>query len=216
VNANFETIIINGSTGDEYITGSAKAETITGGAGNDVIGGTDYTSGVANDTVADTIVFNTAATNGIDTIYLGVVTGAAIDDILDFRANSAFIGTSTESIVIVTDSDVTTSAIPTGLSNGITYSLSTTLTTSNNILILTGDYFDDALALTTATTIFTDCATGNVLIIYAASSTGNSRIAVATLSEAGDVTAATDVAILVGLTVTEASTGFSASKIYLD
>jgi hypothetical protein len=215
VNANFETIIINGSTGDEYITGSAKAETITGGAGNDVIGGTDYTSGVASDTVVDTIVFNTAATNGIDTIYLGVVTGAAIDDILDFTANSAFIGTSTESIAIVADTDVTSSATPTGLSDGVTYSVSG-LTTSTNILILTGDYFDNALALTTATTIFGDCATGNVLIIYAASATGNSRIAVATLSEAGDVTAATDVAILVGLTVTEASLGFSTADFILD
>ena len=200
---NFETIIINGSTGDEYITGSALAETITGGAGNDVIGGTDYTSGVASDTVADKIVFNTAATNGIDTIYLGVVTGAAIDDILDFTANSAFIGTETESIVVIDDLDVTST-------------VATSLSSSNNILILTGDYFDDALALTTATTIFGDCATGNVLIIYAASSTGNSRIAVATLSADGDVTAATDVAILVGLTVTEASLGFGTSDFILD
>ena len=212
---NFETIIINGSTSDEYITGSALAETITGGAGNDVIGGTDYTSGVANDTVIDKIVFNTAATNGIDTIYLGVVTGAAIDDLLDFTANSAFIGTSTESIAIVADTDVTSSATPTGLADGVTFSVSG-LTTSTNILILTGDYFDDALALSTATTIFGDCATGNVLIIYAASSTGNSRIAVATLSEAGDVTAATDVAILVGLTVTEASLGFATTDFLLD
>ena len=213
---NFETIIINGSTNDEYITGSALAETITGGAGNDVIGGTDYTSGVASDTVADKIVFNTAATNGIDTIYLGVVTGAAIDDILDFTANTvAFIGTSTESISIVDDTDVTSSATPTGLADGVTYSVSD-LTTSTNILILTGDYFDDALALTTATTIFGDCATGNVLIIYAASSTGNSRIAVATLSADGDVTAATDVAILVGLTVTEASLGFATTDFILD
>ncbi len=212
---NFETIIINGSSSDEYITGSALAETITGGAGNDVIGGTDYSSGVASDTVVDTIVFNTAATNGIDTIYLGVVTGASIDDILDFTANSAFIGTTSESIAIISDSDVTSTATPTGLSDGVTYSVSG-LTTSTNILILTGDYFDDALALSTATTIFGDCATGNVLIVYAASSTGNSRIAVATLSEAGDVTAATDVAILVGLTVTEASLGFSTSDFLLD
>ena len=217
VNANFETIIINGSSGDEYITGSAKAETITGGAGNDVIGGSDYTSGVANDTVADTIVFNTAATNGIDTIYLGVKDGTAIDDILDFRANViSFIGTTNESIVIVTDSDVTTAAIPTGLSSGVTYALTTSLSPSNNILILTGDYFDDALALSTATTLFTACATGNVLIIYAASSTGNSRVAVATLNDDGDVTAATDVAILVGLTVTEASTGFGVGNFILD
>jgi hypothetical protein len=83
-------------------------------------------------------------------------------------------------------------------------------------LILTADYFDDALALSTASTLFTDCDTGDLLIIYAASSTGNARIAVATLNAGGDVTAATDVAILVGLTITEASTGFSASNFVLD
>jgi hypothetical protein len=200
---NFETITYNGSTGDEYITGSALAETIVGGAGNDVIGGNDYTSGVSNDTVVDTIMFSTAASNGIDSIYLGVKDGTAIDDVLNFTANGAFIGTTSESLVLVTDTDVTSA-------------VATSLNTSQNILILTADYFDDALTLSTASTLFTDCDTGDLLIIYAASSTGNARIAVATLNAGGDVTAATDVAILVGLTITEASTGFSASNFVLD
>ena len=200
---NFETITYNGSTGDEYITGSALAETIVGGAGNDVIGGNDYTSGVSNDTVVDTIMFSIAASNGIDSIYLGVKDGTAIDDVLNFTANGAFIGTTSESLVLVTDTDVTSA-------------VATSLNTSRNILILTADYFDDALALSTASTLFTDCDTGDLLIIYAASSTGNARIAVATLNAGGDVTAATDVAILVGLTITEASTGFSASNFVLD
>ena len=200
---NFETITYNGSTGDEYITGSALAETIVGGAGNDVIGGKDYTSGVSNDTVVDTIMFSIAASNGIDSIYLGVKDGTAIDDVLNFTANGAFIGTTSESLVLVTDTDVTSA-------------VATSLNTSRNILILTADYFDDALALSTASTLFTDCDTGDLLIIYAASSTGNARIAVATLNAGGDVTAATDVAILVGLTITEASTGFSASNFVLD
>jgi hypothetical protein len=200
---NFETITYNGSTGDEYITGSALAETIVGGAGNDVIGGKDYTSGVSNDTVVDTIMFSIAASNGIDSIYLGVKDGTAIDDVLNFTANGAFIGTTSESLLLVTDTDVTSA-------------VATSLNTSRNILILTADYFDDALALSTASTLFTDCDTGDLLIIYAASSTGNARIAVATLNAGGDVTAATDVAILVGLTITEASTGFSASNFVLD
>ena len=200
---NFETITYNGSTGDEYITGSGLAETIVGGAGNDVIGGKEYTSGVSNDTVVDTIMFSTAASNGIDSIYLGVKDGTAIDDVLNFTANGSFIGTTSESLVLVTDTDVTSA-------------VATSLNTSRNILILTADYFDDALALSTASTLFADCDTGDLLIIYAASSTGNARIAVATLNAGGDVTSATDVAILVGLTITEASTGFSASNFVLD
>lgn len=199
---NFNTIIINGSTSDEYITGSALAETITGGVGNDVIGGTDYSSGVANDTVIDTIIFSTAASNGIDSIYLGVRDGTAIDDVLSFADNSDFIGT-TASIVLITDTDVTSA-------------VATSLNTSQNILILTADYFDDASALATASTLFAGCDTGDLLIIYAASSSGNSRIAVATLNAGGDVTVATDVAILVGITITEASAGFSASNFVLD
>jgi hypothetical protein len=200
---NFETITYNGSTGAEYITGSALAETIVGGAGDDVIGGTDYTSGVANDTVRDTIMFSTAASNGIDIIYLGVKDGSSIDDILNFTANGAFIGTSTESIVLINDADVTSA-------------VATSLNTSSNVLILTADYFDNALALSTATTLFADCDTGDLLIIYAASASGNARVAVATLNVGGDVTAATDVAILVGLTITEASTGFTTTNFILD
>jgi hypothetical protein len=197
-----EKITYYGSTGAEYITGSALAETISGGAGDDVIGGTDYSSGVANDTVRDTIVFSTAASNGIDSIYLGVKDGTAIDDILDFTANGTFIGTSNESIVVINDADVTSA-------------VATSLNSTQNILILTGDYFDDALALKTASTLFTACDTGDVLIIYAASSSGNARIAVATLDVGGDVTDATDVAILVGLTVLEASTGFVATTNFI-
>jgi hypothetical protein len=98
----------------------------------------------------------------------------------------------------------------------VTSAVATSLNTSSNVLILTADYFDNALALSTATTLFADCDTGDLLIIYAASASGNARVAVATLNVGGDVTAATDVAILVGLTITEASTGFTTTNFILD
>jgi len=54
-------VVVSGS-GNDTIDADAGADTITGGAGNDSIalGGTD--------TVADTVIFSSSATNGVDTI----------------------------------------------------------------------------------------------------------------------------------------------------
>ena len=192
---NFETLSYVGTTGAETITGGALAEKITGNAGNDLLTGGGG---------ADTFVFSTAAAsaNGIDSLVFGVVDGNTVDDILDFTANDAFIGTTTENRKVFADADVTVAV--TGAATG------------QNILILTGSYFASATALAAATTVFTACDTGNVLIIYAGSATDNARIAVCALNDAGDVTSATDVAVLIGVTALEASTGLLNTNFILD
>jgi Ca2+-binding RTX toxin-like protein len=193
---NVNAIYYTGTSGDEVITGGDLVETITGASGNDVI-----TGGAGN----DVIVFSTSSGNGIDSIYLGVVNGSAVDDILDFTANDAFLGTSTESRGIFSEADVTSTG------SGIAGDAA-----NQNILFLTGDYFADAATLAAATTVFSAVGAGKVLIIYAGTSSDHARIAVCTLDAAGDVTSATDVAILVGVTVLEASTGLASTNFILD
>jgi Ca2+-binding RTX toxin-like protein len=190
---NFNTIYYTGTTGDEVITGSALAETITGGTGSDLLTGGD---GI------DTYVFPTASggTNGIDSIVFSNVSGSAVADIMDFTANDPFIGTVTESSLVISSVVTTTVSGAAG----------------KNILFLTGSYFASASALAAVTTLFTNCDTGNVLIVYAENATANSRIAFCALNDAGNVTAATDVAILVGLTIDKASTGLGDGNFILN
>ena len=194
--SNINAIYYTGTSGDEVITGGDLVETITGANGNDVI-----TGGGGN----DIIVFSTASANGIDSIYLGVVNGSAVDDKLDFTANGDFLGTVTESCGIFAETDVTNTG--SGIANDAA---------NQNILFLTGDYFADAATLAAATTVFSAVGAGQVLIVYAGTSSDHARIAVCTLSAGGDVTSATDVAILVGVTVVEASTGLASTNFILD
>jgi Ca2+-binding RTX toxin-like protein len=193
---NVNAIYYTGTSGDEVITGGALNETITGNSGNDVL-----TGGGGN----DTFVFSTSSSNGIDSIYFGVVTGSTVDDILDFTANDAFLGTSTVSRGIFAETDVTDAS--TGIANDAA---------NQNVLFLTGDYFADAATLAAATTVFAAVGAGKVLVVYAGTSSDHARIAVCTLDAAGDVTSATDVAILVGVTALEASTGLTSSNFILD
>ena len=192
---NFDSIQYNGTAGAEVITGGALVETITGGTGNDLLTGGGG---------ADTYVFSTAtaSANGIDSLVFGVVDGNTVDDILNFTACDAFIGTTTESRQIFADANVQVAV--TGAAAG------------QNILILTNSYFASAAALAAATTVFAACDTGNVLIIYASSATENARIAFCALSADGDVTSATDMAVLMGVTVVEASTGLLNTNFILD
>ena len=181
-----DALTVTGTDGADTISTGLGADTITGGAGNDVLSGGAGT---------DTYVFGTAAANGIDAVTLSAVDGTAISEVLDFQAlATALIGTTTEDIAIFGDADVT--ADVTGEAAG------------DNILIITADYFANAAALVAATTLFADCATGDVLFIYSSSATANARIAVVTLDAGGDITAATDLVTLTGVTVVEASTGF--------
>lgn len=188
--ANINTISYFGTTGAETITGGAMSEIIKGGAGNDLLAG-----GLG----ADTYMFDAAASNGIDRITFGVVDGSAIDDTLNFTADT-FLGVHTVQVGKYNDTSVATP-----FAHNIA---------GDNVLILQRAYFADAAALVAATTSFdaSFAGTGKVLIIYAESATTDARIAVATITDAGDVTAATDVAVLVGLTVAEAYSGFSASN----
>lgn len=181
-----ERIYYNGASGDEVITGSALDEIITGGPGNDVLTGNEG---------ADRYVFSVAASNGTDLITFG--TG----DVLDFSGAAAFIGGHVVDKAIYSDASVTTTVA--------------SAATGDNILFLTGCYFADALAIKNAATLFTGCDTGNVLIVYAASASANTHIAVATLNDVGNVTAATDLAILVGMPIGTAATALFASSFVL-
>lgn len=187
---------ITGQGGADIIDAGAEADSITAGAGDDSItGGTGI----------DTYVFADDSTNGIDTIVMeaGDVDGSAIDDLFDFTANSAFIGTTTEDIVIVNDVN---------LSSGDTLGAA-----GDNIIILTGQFFADDTALAAATTTdLVNLSTGDAIVIYSSSSSADARVAVVSIAASGDITAAEDVAILTGLTVTEASTGFSNASFVLD
>jgi hypothetical protein len=171
-----------GSTGDENIAGGSMAEIITGGQGNDVLSGG---AGV------DTFMFSTYSTNGLDRITLSTSTSGlttTIDDKLNFSSD-LFINDGTTQIGLITESSIT--------------GVISTDTLNDNVLILQRAYYADAAALVLATTTFDTIATadGNVLIIYASSSTTDARIAFAKVTNAGDISEATDIAVLVGLTV---------------
>ncbi len=198
--ANIELIQYIGNTGAESIAGGAMTETITGAAGNDLLSG-----GAGN----DTFMFNTYTTNGLDRITLsttstttGGVTTTTVDDKLNFSSD-LFINDPTAKISKITESSIT----------GVIASDSA----NTNILILEAAYFADAAALVLATTTFDDIAAadGNALIIYASSSTTDARIAFATITNAGDINAATDIAVLVGMTVANASSYFAAGNFIL-
>ena len=194
--ANIESVQYVGSTGAESIAGGAMTETITGAAGNDLLSG-----GAGN----DTFMFNTYTTNGIDRITLSTTTTGGVttvDDKLNFSTD-VFINDPTAKISKITESSIT----------GVINSDSA----NTNILILEAAYFADAAALVAATTTFDDIAgaDGNALIIYASSSTTDARIAFATVTNAGDINAATDIAVLVGMTVANASSYFAAGNFIL-
>ena len=190
--ADIDLVYLNGSTGDENIAGGAMVETITGGTGNDTLAG-----GAG----ADTFVFSTYTTNGLDRITLGV-TGLAIDDKLNFSVD-LFNREATVQIGRITENSIT-GAIATDSLN-------------DNVLILPNVYFADAAALVAATTTFDDIAAAdcNVLIIYASSNTSDARIAFATVTNAGDINAATDIAVLVGMTIGNANTFFAIGNFIL-
>jgi Domain of unknown function (DUF4214)/RTX calcium-binding nonapeptide repeat (4 copies) len=183
--------ITMGVVGTLNLSDQTEAFTIRGSSGADAI---TCSSG------GDTIMFATAASNGIDAITFSVTDGGAISDILDLTANSAFIGTTTSSVVVVPDD---TSA--------------TVAASGDNILILTGNYFSSTTTLSAIpAALFTNCNNGNVVIVYSSNATADARMAVATIDAAGAITSVTDIATLVGLNITEASTGFSNSNFILD
>ena len=111
---------------------------------------------------------------------------------------------------------------PSLVSSSDRFSSVTTFDTLDDRLVLssklgaTSALKPNAAALAAATTVFSAVGAGQVLIIYSGSATDHSRIAVSTLDASGDVTSAVDVAILVGVTVVEASTGLASTNFILD
>jgi hypothetical protein len=196
--ADIELVQYIGNTGAESITGGAMTETITGAEGNDLLSG-----GAGN----DTFIFNTYTTNGLDRITLSTTTVGAtttVDDKLNFAVD-VFINEPTVKILKVTESDITAATASDTGQNG------------TNVLILQAAYYPDATTLAAATTTFDGVfnADGKALVIYASSSTTDARIAYATITDAGDISAATDVAVLVGMTVANAASYFAIGNFIL-
>jgi hypothetical protein len=190
---NINSIYYFGTTGAESISGGAMSETIKGGAGSDLLSGGGGT---------DTYVFELAANNGADRLTFGVVNGLAVDDILDFSVN-VFLGDGAPNIGLITELSTET--------------VLTSAQANNNILVLQNARFADAAALNLSTMLFADIfnTDGKVLFIYAGTDTTDARIAIATVSDAGSISGAVDVAILVGVTIDEAITGLAAGNFIL-
>ena len=189
---------LKGSAGADAITGGPGADTIHGGGGIDTIIG-----GAGIDTYVS--LTDVSSANGIDVITMDTVDGSAITgDIFNFTASATFIGTTTESILIVNDTDVEAGTNAFGAAG-------------NNIIILTGDFAANAGALSALTFDgFGNLDTGQALMIYSSSASANARIAVVDVAGPGDISGAVDMMTLVGVTVVEASTGFDAADFVLD
>jgi Ca2+-binding RTX toxin-like protein len=188
------TIGLTGNDGANTLTGNGSANAITGGLGADIITGAagadaiDVTAGADIDRVvfsagADAGLAAISTANGIDTI-----TGFAVaNDILVFTAIDATIaGTSVD------------------INNSIVTSLNQALTAGDNVLVfddsVAGLLAADATGLAALTTSFTNVTTGNLIVVYTTADNANARVALVTLTN-GDISAAVDMAILVGIDV---------------
>lgn len=187
-----------GTAGNDYIVASSAGSTIMGGVGADTI--------VAGAGV-DTIQFQGVANNGLDTVILSQTDGTAINDVLDFKAtHTADTFAVTVSDVAVLAGDVT-SAIDVNADAGVS---------AANVLVFnhSSGYAADATALAALTTVLesdgsnTALADGKYLVVYAADANSDARIAEVTVGTK-DISAATDLVTLTGVTIAEAATGLS-------
>jgi hypothetical protein len=197
--------VINGEAGNDTLVGGSGNDTINGGPDNDTI-----TPGTGDDAVTpgagnDTIIF---AASSLDTLTLetGDLDGSAIDDIFDFTANAAFIGTTTENIGIVADADLSAGGANANAAAG------------KNIIILTLQFFANAAALDAATTEdgLVNMDTGKALFVYSTAAGGDTRMAFCNVNPAGSLSACADLAIITGLTIAEASTGLANTNFVTD
>lgn len=174
-----ESVTINSGDGNDVLTGSSQNDTINLGNGDDRY---NIVAGTANTLTA------VSTANGLDTITSGFLVGTAggnnnVDEI-DFSAIAAVTkGTTTQFD--------TATATNTNLNN------------TANVIVFDDSTaslrFANAAALALANTNFsTD--DGNVIVAYAATNNGDARIALVTLI-GGDVTAAVDLLVLVGVDV---------------
>lgn len=204
------TFHITGSTGINVITGGAGNDTIDGGSGNDTItggGGVDVlTGGAGNDTF---VTGATAAANGIDSItdfQYGTTAGAS--DVINLTAFGAFIGTTTEAVVTISD-----------------FTAEAQGAAADNILLFTTGTYADAAALGAAgvtgggTDFGASIGGANIRVVaaYISSVTGNVRIAEAILADAGGFATTSSVKDLVELVgVTSLSSTLVAANFTLD
>jgi len=189
--------VVTGSTGANTIVGTGLADQITsgngadnisGGAGADTIDLTEATAAVDNLVTvvgASAALADVSAANGLDSVTSFVAgTGG---DVLNFAAIAASTaGTVADIALNVTATDAA-------------------LVAGDNVLILDDGtaavQAADATALAALTTAFVNNRGTNVIIVYAAADNGNARVALATLSAGGDISAAVDIAVLVGVDV---------------
>ncbi len=196
---------ISSGGGDDTLIAGPGADEIDSGAGDDTITGGQGDDTITGGTGDDTYVFTAHATNGIDSIAMetGDTDGSAIDDVYDFRA-AENLDQAAPTIRVEADADITAGG-------------DSTVAANDNVIILTGDYFANAAALDAAVPEWAALNDGiDILVIYSSDAASDARIAVVTVNAAGDITAATDVAILEGLTVGEAATGFVAANFLTD
>jgi len=137
---------ITGGDGNDTLSGGEGADTITGGAGNDSIDVSEVTA------VIDDIIFNAAATNGMDTIT-GFATGTGVDTVSLVNAD-------------MTDAAVDAAGAAYGANSVIDLlSEATTLVTSGAAFVLASNTTQTGIIEIT-TTLDTDVTLG-------ATSTGN-------------------------------------------
>ena len=179
---------IDGGAGADFILGGAVADNIVGGDGADSItGGTgaDIITGVG----ATTSLADVLTANGLDTI-----TGYAVaDDILNF---TAIAGTTKGTVADIGLNITATDAA---------------LAAADNVLIFNDGtaamMFANVTALAGATTAFTTITAGNVIIVYTTADGAAARVALATIDATGDITAAVELAVLVGIDVDNVTVG---------
>ncbi|HAN46004.1 MAG TPA: hypothetical protein DCQ32_05575 [Cyanobacteria bacterium UBA8156] len=164
---------LSGGNGNDSLLGGAGNNTLVGGTGDDALIGTG---------VLDTFRFETATTNGLDTL-----TGFG-NGLLDFTAENTvgvFRGVPTESVAAFV------SASTTAIGNANILVLNGAGLFANNAVGLTG------LGLNVGTT-------GKVAAIYSSAASGTpARIAIATLGNNGAIASAVDVAVLTGVALND-------------
>ncbi|NJK60435.1 MAG: calcium-binding protein [Oscillatoriales cyanobacterium SM2_1_8] len=164
---------LSGGFGNDSVMGGAGNNTLVGGSGDDVLIGTG---------VLDTFRFETATTNGLDTL-----TGFG-NGLLDFTSENAlgaFRGVATESVAAFV------SAANAAIGNANILVLNGAGLFANNAAGLTG------LGLNLGTT-------GKVAAIYSSAASGApARIAIATLGSNGAIANAIDVAVLDGVALND-------------
>ena len=198
INGGDEASTLEGSIFDDSISGNARADQIISHKGNDTItghGGNDTIK--LGDAGRDDIVFGTTASNGIDTIS-GFVSGNDDDD-LNFIATVNGLAAESKPAFVNTTPDIA------DITGGGGANTAGEADDSVLVLNIANYQFANAASLVSGTTtgVGSGIAVGaskSAIVIYGSSSaTGDSRVALASIADAGGITAAVDLAIIKGI-----------------